>query len=239
MPELAILQEALRVTFKDPLLLTQALVHSSYANENTGSSPPANERLEFLGDAVLGFIVAERLYKDFPDISEGVMTKLRAYLVRQETLAAVAASLNLGDYLYLGKGEEATGGREKPANLARALEAVIAAVYLDQGFTVTEVLVVRLLEPEFEAGLISGTITDYKSRLQEALQAQGQPVPTYYLTGTEGPDHDKTFTVEVRLGEKILATSSGKSKKVAEMEAARIAIEKLPVLDTGKTGSQG
>jgi len=236
LPHISTLQEALQVKFNQPELLTQALVHSSYANENPAAFPLSNERLEFLGDAVLGFIVAERLYKDFPDISEGVMTKLRAYLVRQETLSVVATGLNLGDYLYLGKGEEATGGREKQANLARALEAVIAAIYLDQGFTVTEVLVVRLLEPEFEAGLISGTITDYKSRLQEALQARGQPVPTYHLTRTEGPDHDKTFTVEVRLAGKVLAESSGKSKKTAEMEAARTALELLPSLLSGKVG---
>jgi ribonuclease III len=227
--DLTTLQQALGVSFKQPLILMQALTHSSYANENPSLSPLANERLEFLGDAILGLIVAERLYRDFPSIDEGIMTKLRAYLVRQETLSLVAKDIGLGDYLYLGKGEEVNGGREKAANLARALEAIIAAVYLDQGYNIVEKLVLRLLEAEFENALTSGTITDYKSQFQEYLQAQGQPIPTYHLISTEGPDHDKTFTVEVRLGEAVLATSSGKSKKMAEMDAARIALTKLSV----------
>jgi ribonuclease-3 len=231
--ELAALQHTLGISFNQPTFLIQALTHSSFANENPSLSPLSNERLEFLGDAVLGLIVAERLYRDFPHIDEGVMTKLRAYLVKQETLSLVAKDIGLGEYIYLGKGEEANGGREKSANLARALEAIIAAVYLDQGFKITEILVLRLLEAEFENALISGTITDYKSQFQEYLQAQGQPVPTYYLISTEGPDHDKKFTVEVRLGELVIATSTGKSKKMAEMEAARIALEKLSTKQVG------
>ena len=135
MADLAALQQTLGISFNDLSLLEQALVHSSYINENPGFAPTSNERLEFLGDAVLGLIVAEKLYQDFPQFTEGEMTKLRSALVRRDTLARMARAIRLGDYLYLGKGEEASGGRHKPANLAGALEAVIAAIFLDQGLS--------------------------------------------------------------------------------------------------------
>ena len=221
------LQKILGVPFQQQELLTQALTHSSYANENPGIAPASNERLEFLGDAILGLIVAENLYRDFPGMSEGEMTRLRSILVKQETLARVAESIKLGNYLYLGKGEEASGGRDKPANLARALEALIAAVYLDHGSAVTEQLVLEILDAEFLKTLYQGTIIDYKSQLQELLQAKMQQTPVYNLIETQGPDHNKKFTVEVRLGNDVLANGIGISKKKAETEAARIALEKL------------
>ena len=221
------LQKILGVSFQQPELLTQALTHSSYANENPGIAPASNERLEFLGDAILGLIVAENLFRDFPGMSEGEMTRLRSILVKQETLARVAESIKLGNYLYLGKGEETSGGREKPANLARALEAVIAAAYLDHGSAVTEQLVLEILDTELLKTLYQGVIIDYKSQLQELLQAKTQQTPVYNLIETQGPDHNKKFTVEVRLGNDILATGIGRSKKKAETEAARIALEKL------------
>lgn len=227
MADLSALQQILGVSFNQPFLLSQALTHSSFANENPGTTS-SNERLEFLGDAILGLIVAEMLYRDFPELGEGQMTKLRAYLVKQETLAQVATGFQLGNYLYLGKGEETSGGRDKSANLARALEAVIAAVYLDQGIIVTAGLVLRLLEMELQAAISQDVVTDYKSRLQEFLQAQSQPAPTYQLVATEGPDHDRRFIVEVRLNDTVLATASGRNKKLAEMDAARLALEKLP-----------
>lgn len=229
MANLAHLQQALGVSFNQPALLAQALTHSSFANENPGAAV-SNERLEFLGDAVLALIVAENLYRNFPELPEGEMTKIRSYLVKQETLAQVAKSIDLGAYLYLGKGEENSGGQEKPANLARALEAVIAAIYLDQSFPTTESLILKLLEPEFQAAISEDIVTDYKSRLQEYLQAQSQPAPNYQLIGTEGPDHAKTFIVEVCLNETVLAIGSGRAKKLAEMEAARLALEKLAAL---------
>jgi ribonuclease III len=221
------LQRTLGVPFEQQELLTQALTHSSYANENPGTAPSSNERLEFLGDAILGLIVAENLFQDFPTMAEGEMTRLRSILVKQDTLARVAETINLGSYLYLGKGEESSGGREKPANLARALEALIAAVYLDHGYEVTEQFVLEILDGELANILYQGTIVDYKSQLQELLQAKAQQTPVYNLIETEGPDHDKKFTVEVKLGNEVLATGTGRSKKKAETEAARIALEKL------------
>ena len=233
MSDLAELQRILGVSFQQPELLAQALTHSSYANENPGIAPASNERLEFLGDAILGLIVAENLYRDFPNMSEGEMTRLRSILVKQETLARVAESIRLGNYLYLGKGEEASGGREKPANLARALEAVIAAVYLDHGSAISEQLVLDILDTELLKILYQGAIIDYKSQLQELLQAKSQQTPVYNLIETQGPDHNKKFTVEVRIGNDVLAIGIGRSKKKAETEAAHIALEKLNTTFTG------
>lgn len=221
------LQKRLGFVFQRADLLTQALTHSSYANENPGIAPASNERLEFLGDAILGLVVAENLFRDFPSMSEGEMTRLRSILVKQDTLARVAETIGLGNYLFLGKGEEASGGREKPANLARALEALIAAVFLDQGATITEQMVLDILDAELLRTLYQGAIIDYKSQLQELLQAKTQQTPVYSLIETQGPDHDKNFTVEVRIGSDILATGIGRSKKKAETEAARIALEKI------------
>lgn len=227
MVELHELQGLLGLSFTQPSLLAQALTHSSYANENPGIATQSNERLEFLGDAILSLVVAENLYRDFPGLSEGEMTRLRSTLVKQETLARVASSINLGKYLFLGKGEETSNGREKPANLARALEAVIAAIYLDRGYLITEQLILDLLDAELYKILSEGTIIDYKSQLQETVQARTQQTPVYNLIETRGPDHAKQFTVEVRLGDEILATGTGRSKKKAETEAARIALVKL------------
>lgn len=227
MADLAVLQQTLGVSFNDLFLLEQALLHSSYVNESPGVAPDSNERLEFLGDAVLGLVVAEKLYQDFPHFTEGAMTKLRAALVRQDTLAHVARTIGLGDYLYLGKGEEASGGRRKPANLARVLEAVIAAVFLDQGSAIAGDLVMRLLEEELQRAVNEGMGVDYKSRLQELAQAKKQQTPDYCVVEAVGPDHDKVFTVEVRLDGAVLGRGSGKSKKMAETEAARLALEQL------------
>ncbi len=224
---LATLQETLRFTFNNPSLLEQALVHSSYVNENPGSVSGHNERLEFLGDAVLGFIIAEKLYQDFPDLSEGEMTKLRSALVRRDTLARVARAVRLGDFLYLGKGEDASGGRGKTANLAGALEAVIAATFLDQGVSATRDLVLGLLGEELAKAVSQGTGGDYKSRLQELIQSRLQSTPAYRLVEEAGPDHDKRFTVEVMAGDKVLGMGTGRSKKLAETEAARSALERL------------
>ncbi len=227
MTDLAALQETLGVSFNDVSLLEQALVHSSYINENPDLAPTSNERLEFLGDAVLGWLVAEKLYQDFPHFTEGEMTKLRATLVRRDTLARIARAVRLGDYLYLGKGEEASGGRHKPANLAAALEAVIAAVFLDRGSPIAREFILRLLDVELQKVASQGPEVDYKSELQELIQAREQQTPTYRLVAAAGPDHARTFTVEVRLGEAVLGKGSGKSKQTAESEAARLALERL------------
>ncbi len=227
MADLAALQQTLGISFNDPSLLEEALVHSSYINENPGFALAANERLEFLGDAVLGLVVAEKLYQDFPQFSEGEMTKLRSVLVRRDSLARIARTLGLGSYLYLGKGEAASGGRHKPANLAAALEAVIAAIFLDQGSASSRDFVLGLLNKELQKVVSQGVKTDYKSQLQELIQSKQQPTPAYYLVEAAGPDHDRKFTVEVRIDNTVLGKGSGRSKKVAETEAAHAALEQL------------
>jgi len=225
--DLAVLQQILGVFFKDPSLLEQALVHSSYVNENPGSALTSNERLEFLGDAVLGSVIAEKLYHDLPSFTEGEMTKLRATLVCRDTLAQAARAIGLGDYLYLGKGEEASGGQHKPVNLAGALEAVIAAIYLDQGAATAKDFVLRLFDKEFQKVVSQGAEVNYKSQLQELIQAREQQTPAYHVIEATGPDHDRRFTVEVKVGDTVLGRGSGRSKKEAETEAARSALERL------------
>ncbi len=225
--DLAALQQTLDISFNDSSLLERALVHSSYINENPSLAPTSNERLEFLGDAALGLIVAEKLYRDFPDCDEGEMTRLRAALIRGDTLARMARAIRLGNYLYLGKGEEASGGRNKPANLAGALEAVIGAIFLDQGSAITRDFILRLLNTELQKVVSQGAGVDYKSQLQELIQAREQQTPVYRVIKTIGPDHDKRFTVEVRVGDTVLGRGSGKGKKAAETEAARSALEQF------------
>ena len=227
MSDLATLQQRLGISFDDPSLLEQALIHSSYTNENPGVAPASNERLEFLGDAVLGMVVAEKLYQDFPNFGEGEMTKLRAAMVRRDTLSRLAEVIGLGDYLYLGKGEEASGGRHKPANLAGALEAMLAAIFIDQGLDNARCYILRLLSPELEKTVSRRTISDFKSQFQELVQSRHQAVPSYHLVETSGPDHVREFTIEVRLGDTVVGRGSGKNKKAAETEAARSALEKL------------
>jgi ribonuclease-3 len=225
--DLGALQQVLGVSFDDLSLLGQALVHSSYINENPALVATTNERLEFLGDAILGFIIAEKLYHDFPHLSEGEMTRLRSALVRRETLARIAVAISLGDYLYLGRGEEASGGRHKPTNLAAVLEAVIAAIYLDQGLAITRDFILRLFGTELEKVARGGSWVDYKSQLQEFTQARWQLIPAYQVVEAVGPDHNRKFTVEVRVGDAVLGRGTGKSKRVAETEAAHSALEKI------------
>jgi len=225
--DLTALQGTLGVSFNNPSLLEQALVHSSYINENPGFTQDSNEKLEFLGDAVLGLIIAGKLYRDFIQFSEGEMTRLRAALVRRETLARIAKALGLGDYLYLGKGEEASGGRSKSSNLASALEAVIATIFLDQGIAITGDFVLRLFDKELQKAVSRGAVADYKSRLQELIQARQQGMPVYNLVEAVGLAHNQTFTVEVRVADTVLGRGSGRSKKIAETEAAHSALGQL------------
>ena len=227
MADLTVLQQRLGVSFNNPSLLEQALVHTSYLNENPGFTRDSNEKLEFLGDAILGFIIAEKLYRDFTQFSEGEMTRLRAALVRRETLARMAAALELGDYLYLGRGEEASGGRSKAGNLASVFEAVIAAIFLDQGITVTGDVILRIFDKELRKAVRLGAVADYKSRLQEIIQARQQETPVYQLVEEKGPAHDRLFTVEVKVADTVLGRGLGKSKKIAETKAARSALERL------------
>jgi len=226
MADWVMLQKELGISFNDLPLLQQAFVHRSYLNENPDFDLGSNERLEFLGDAFLGFVIAENLYREFATLSEGEMTKFRAALVRQGTLAQLASSLRLGDYLYLGQGEETGGGRKRPRNLACVLEAVMGAIFLDQGFATAQDFILRLFSRSFQQAIEEGLITDYKSRLQELVQTKRQERPLYRLVKAEGPDHDRRFWVEVAIGGEVLGRGCGKSKQLAEKEAARQALER-------------
>ena len=218
------LEEKLGYTFTDRTLLERALTHSSYANENRGKGLESNERLEFLGDSVLGMVTADFLFRTKPNLPEGDLTRTRAALVCEGSLVLVARELGLGRCLKLGRGEDAGGGRERPSIQADAVEAVIAAVYLDGGIGSARKLISRfILEREQE----KGANRDHKTALQELVQRESGQVLSYRLVGTSGPDHAKVFRVEVDLNGEAVGTGEGRSKKEAEQNAARAAIEKL------------
>ena len=218
------LEEKLGYTFRDQTLLENALTHSSCANESRGRLH-SNERLEFLGDSILGMVVAEHLYRNHPDLPEGELTRTRAALVCEESLVEVAQALGLGDYLKLGKGEEAGGGRNRPSIRADAVEAVLAAVYLDGGIGSARKIIQKYILSKEVAGLATGR--DYKTALQELVQRESGQVLKYHLTGESGPDHDKRFFVEVELNGRPVGSGEGHSKKEAEQMAAKAAIETL------------
>lgn len=241
--DIAVLEKAIGYSFAHPQLLEQALTHSSQAREaeatRTGERVLDNEQLEFLGDAVLGLVTTEELFRRFPQFSEGQLSKLRAHLVSKNHLINVAEKLELGRYLRLGRGEEKSGGRQKAALLVDALEAVLGAIYLDAGFeTVRPIVLNQIVLPELETFVSMGTagrITDYKSALQEKLQAEGRLQPAYVLVNETGPEHQKTFTIEVRLvtiasgDPEFTARAKGSTKKNAEQDAARQALDHLAV----------
>lgn len=220
------LETALGYHFQNVTLLQNALTHSSYANERWRNSLASNERLEFLGDAVLGVTVAEYLYCQFPNVPEGDLTRTRADLVCEKTLAKVANGLGLGRFLLLGHGEEQGGGRSRDSILADATEAVIAAAFLDGGWPAAKGIIERLIlnqTPEVS----HPQNVDYKTMLQELVQQKKDQVIAYILTGESGPDHAKEFTVEVTLNGEVVGTGTGSSKKRAEQSAAHAAIQTL------------
>ena len=218
------LEEKLGYHFENPALLENALTHSSYANENRAKGFQSNERLEFLGDSVLGMIVADYLYRAHPDLPEGDLTRTRAALVCEGSLAEVAQQLDLGSYLKLGRGEDAGGGRARPSIVADAVEAVLAAVYLDGGIGSARKIIRRfILDREAE----KGANRDFKTALQELVQRESGQVLGYRMTGSEGPDHAKVFSVEVDLNGATIGQGRGHSKKEAEQMAAKAAIQKL------------
>ena len=218
------LEEKLGYRFANRALLENALTHSSYANENRAKGVQSNERLEFLGDSVLGMVVADYLYRTHPDLPEGDLTRTRAALVCEESLAEVAQVLELGAYLKLGKGEEAGGGRTRPSITADAVEAVLAAVYLDGGIGSARKLIQRFILDKEEEKSAS---RDYKTALQELVQRQPDQELVYRMAGESGPDHNKTFLAEVLLNGAVVGAGEGHSKKEAEQSAARAALEKL------------
>ena len=221
------LEKKLNYTFRDPGLLGEALSHSSYANEHRSAGLRSNERLEFLGDSVLGFVTAEFLFLQHPDLPEGDLTRIRAALVCEQSLYEVARKLDLGRYLKLGRGEEAGGGRERTSILADATEAVFAAVYLDGGIGAASTLIHRVLLDAEKEEVVEERRRDYKTVLQELVQRQADQVLTSRMSGEEGPDHDKTFLAEVLLNGTQVGTGSGHSKKEAEQSAAKAALRKL------------
>jgi ribonuclease-3 len=221
------LERRLGYEFRDSRFLENALTHSSYANERAGLA--SNERLEFLGDSVLGFCAAKNICRLYPTMPEGEMTRLRAELVCEASLHGVAKSLGLGGHIRLGKNEECNGGRERVSILADAVEAVIAAIFLDGGLEPAEKFIEERILKDLEAGR-RPVRTDYKTQLQELLQKEGGAAPSYAIIGESGPDHNKSFTARAALHDGAYADGSGRSKKEAEQAAARAALELLGAL---------
>ena len=219
------LEAVIGYKFRNISLLQNALTHSSYANERWHNSLLSNERLEFLGDSILGMLVAEYLFRTFPDRPEGELTRMRADMVCEKTLAAVANSIHLGDHLLLGHGEEQGGGRSRNSILADAMESVIAACFLDGGMEAALRFIKRFILVEVPVTKLHNA--DYKTQLQELVQQKRNQVLSYTLAGETGPDHDKQFEVEVSLNGNVVGRGKGSSKKRAEQDAARAAIENL------------
>src|SRR5262245_12796442 len=226
------LEQKIGYSFRSRALLDRALTHRSFANERVGENCQHNEAMEFLGDAVLGFVVTAWLLERFPDLSEGKLSKMKAYLVSESRLAELADALELGSYVLLNRGEEKTGGRRKRALLADAYEALIGVLYVDGGIAAAE----RFLRRELRQKLVTIDPTamigaDYKSALQERLQAVAGPAPDYALVEALGPDHRRTFRIELRVGGKSIASGEGHTIKEAQQEAARMALESVESLD--------
>ena len=227
MSDLANLERALGIAFTDKSLLQRALTHRSYTNEVPDHPLPDNERLEFLGDAVLDFLTAKYLYNRFPEMAEGQLTSLRAALVKRETLAHFATLLNLSPHLLLSRGEAESGGRERQAILCATFEALVGAILLDQGIRAVERLVLSFIRPEINHILDQELRKDAKSMLQELTQGQLRVTPSYRTVAERGPDHAKEFTIEVLIGTEAYGQGTGHNKQVAEQEAARIALQRL------------
>ena len=224
MKELEELEKAIGYSFHNPALLKNALIHSSFANE-TKAPLGSNERLEFLGDSVLGFVVADHLYKHFPDWPEGHLTKTRATLVCEKACCGFSQEMEVGKYLYLSHGEQNSGGRTRSSILADAFESITAAIYLDGGLTPASEFILRFVLPALKTLHQKAPFKDYKTKLQEIIQKNPGETLSYLLTGESGPDHDKHFTVEVHLNSNVIGKGGGRSKKEAEQQAAREALE--------------
>jgi ribonuclease III len=228
--EISEFEDRLGYRFKDRKILLEALTHRSFAHENPREAAAYNERIEFLGDAILGFVIAEHLFLSEKSPTESIMAKSKSYLVKEAVLSDVARSISLGDYLRLGKGEEGTGGRSKPSLLADATEAVIGAVYLDGGFGVVRELILSLFREKIDEIMASGQFHDFKTDLQEKTQMHFGVVPEYRIIKEEGEEHRKTFEVDVFVGNERYGRGTGRSKKEAETRAAREALQKMPSL---------
>ncbi len=225
--KLGILEDKIGVGFKNKNLLKTAFIHRSFLNENPNETLPHNERLEFLGDSVLGFIISNYLYKKYPIHAEGDLTNFRSSIVNARILAKVAKDLGLGNYLYLSRGEEATGGRERQYLLANTYESLLGAIFLDNGLSSATNFVNKNLIPQLKEIIKNKLYKDFKSQLQEVSQAKFNVTPNYKLVSAKGPDHTKIFDTGVYLGKKLLAKGVGNSKQISEQEAAKAALEKI------------
>ena len=223
------LEEKIGYSFKDPALLRNALTHSSYANESRDKGVHSNERLEFLGDSVLGLVTSDYIFNLYRDIPEGELTKLRAALVCEQALHEQAESIGLSQYLYLGRGEEAGGGRTRTSILADATEALIGAIYLDGGMEKAREFVLSFIKPSVKKHAHGANFHDYKTMLQEIVQKNREETLSYRMAGQEGPDHNKTFRMEVLLNSNVIAEGVGHSKKEAEQDAAHKALQLMGV----------
>lgn len=225
--QLKALSDKLEYRFKNIGLLNEALTHSSYANENKKRRIKYNERLEFLGDAVLSIVISDYLYNTLSTFQEGELTKIRASIVCEPSLANCSLSMNIGQYLLLGKGEDTTGGRERVSILADTFEAIIGAIYLDGGLAEAKKFILRRLRTTIEGAIEGRVFQDYKTHLQEIIQSANAEKIMYEVVDEEGPDHNKVFYVHVKVGEKVAGKGSGKSKKEAEQNAAKEALNKV------------
>jgi len=221
------IEQRLSCSFRNILLLDNALTHRSFVNENVDNDCCDNERLEFLGDAVLELCISDILMQEFPDYMEGQLSKIRASVVKEQPLAEIARKFNVGDCLLLGKGEEMSGGRDKSSLLANTFEAIIAAIYLDCGFNETLLIVKRLFSSLIEEGMQKLVYRDYKTMIQELARNRFHDMPHYTLISEYGPDHDKIFEMELTIKSIVITVGRGKSKKEAEQEAAKKALETL------------
>ncbi len=239
--ELQLFQRHAGIRFRELEFLNQAFTHRSFANE-LGESAENNERLEFLGDSVLGLAVSEYLYETLPDQPEGELARIKSFVVSEASLSEIARKLRVDNYILIGRGEEYSGGRSKKAILADCLEAIIGAYYLDSGFQPSRRFVHQMLIPEINKVLENRHAKDYKTLLQEYVQKRMKTYPRYKVVQKTGPDHDRTFWIEVHVGDRSFGAGKGKNKKEAEQEAARIAYEGMHVSQTsvrsGKPGSQ-
>lgn len=225
--ELVMLEKKLEYSFRDRDIIIQALVHSSFANEKGQKDIISYERLEFLGDAILQLIISEYLFTKYPDFPEGELTKFRSRIVCEATLVDCAKALDLGEYMYFGRGEELTGGRERASILADCFESVVAAIYLDGGMSSAQTFVLRIMETKIIDAVTGKIFIDYKTRLQEVIQAQKITQIRYVVLDEQGPDHSKTFQMNVIINDQVVGTGSGRSKKEAEQLAAKMALGRI------------
>jgi ribonuclease-3 len=228
---IGILENALGYSFNNKSLLRQALTHKSFANENPDYAESFNERLEYLGDAVLELVISEYLFRNYPHYAESELSKIKSYTVKESTIAKAARLLHLGSYLFLGKGEEVTGGREKPSVLSDAFEALIASIYIDGGLEAARTFILTCLKDDITNLIERNLIFDYKTEVQQIAQSIYGVLPRYQFHKEEGPDHDKTFEVDLYVKDVCLGSGKGKNKKEAAQKAAQAAIEKLKALN--------